>query len=194
MKPALTIDERFDRYTCYTGDCIVWIGCSDQHGYGSFYESRHRPYLKAHRFAYEREHGLFPIGLDVDHLCRNPSCVNPAHLEAVPHRVNVQRGLAAESCRKRGAAITHCKSGHELSGENVYHRNGRRHCRQCRRSFNEIRHMKLMKESVAAGNLCECGCGERTTLVLFNRYEYGEIKGVSRRFIRGHANRGKRFK
>lgn len=185
--------ERFETYCMYAGDCIVWTAASDTYGYGLFWVSSTKRLIKAHRYSYERFHGPIPDRFDIDHLCRNHACVNPSHLEAVPHRVNVQRGMAGESCRKRGAAQTHCKHGHELSGSNVYHNKGKRHCRKCRQSFNETRYAKLMGESTEEGNLCECGCGKRTTLIIFNRYEYGEIKGVSRRFIRGHANKGKHF-
>src|SRR5258708_7661032 len=36
--------------------------------------------------------GRIPKRLELDHTCRNRNCINPAHLEAVTHRVNVLRG------------------------------------------------------------------------------------------------------
>lgn len=40
--------------------------------------------------------GPLPPGLELDHLCRNKSCVRPDHLEAVTHRENMRRAYAAE--------------------------------------------------------------------------------------------------
>jgi hypothetical protein len=70
----------------------------------------------AHRIAYELEIGPIPEGLEIDHLCRNPICVNPAHLEPVTHRENVLRGEATSAQNARKA---HCIRGHLLSGANV---------------------------------------------------------------------------
>jgi hypothetical protein len=84
----------------------------------------------AHRIAYELEIGPIPEGLEIDHLCRNPICVNPAHLEPVTHRENVLRGeaISAQNARK-----AHCIRGHLLSGANVaITKPGHRVCRACR--------------------------------------------------------------
>jgi hypothetical protein len=48
--------------------------------------------MTAHRLAYIRSKGPVPDGYDIDHLCRNRSCVNPDHLEAVTRRDNIRRG------------------------------------------------------------------------------------------------------
>jgi hypothetical protein len=77
--------------------CWLWQGQRDKNGYGrlSFrrVESQSRRETLAYRFAYEVANGIVPIGLELDHLCRIPSCVNPFHLEAVPHRINIKRGV-----------------------------------------------------------------------------------------------------
>lgn len=52
--------------------------------------------VKAHREVYERHVGPIPPGLQLDHLCRNPRCVNPAHLEPVTNEENVRRGISTK--------------------------------------------------------------------------------------------------
>jgi hypothetical protein len=65
----------------------------DKRGYGLVrFEGRLR---QAHRVAYELFVGQIPEGLQLDHLCRQPSCCNPAHLEPVTARENVRRAQAA---------------------------------------------------------------------------------------------------
>src|SRR4051812_32733455 len=71
----------------------------------------------AHRVYYKVCVGPIPEGLVLDHLCRNPGCVNPDHLEPVTQRVNVMRG---DAVTRINATKTHCVHGHELSGDNLY--------------------------------------------------------------------------
>lgn len=103
----MALTERFERL--YEPEpnsgCWLWKGATAC-GYGYF---RHRP---AHRFAYELYRGPIPEGLQLDHLCRVRSCVNPSHLEAVTQGVNLHRG---ETIAARNAAKTHCPKGHEYT-------------------------------------------------------------------------------
>lgn len=52
---------------------------------------------EAHRASYEHHVGPIPEGLVVDHLCRNRSCINPAHLEPVTEMENIRRGEQGSS-------------------------------------------------------------------------------------------------
>lgn len=74
--------------------CWDWGRARDGAGYGAiWYEGRVQG---AHRWVYEQLVGPIAKGLDLDHLCRNPRCVNPDHLEPVTHAENIRRGKVAK--------------------------------------------------------------------------------------------------
>ena len=82
-----------------------------------------------HRLSYEWFLGPIPEGFVVDHLCRNPSCANPAYLEAVPQHENIIRGLAGGF----GRCVTMCRNGHEYTSETLYiDSRNKQDCRICR--------------------------------------------------------------
>lgn len=64
-------------------ECWPWVGSRDPYGYGRL--KINGKFRGAHRLAYELSVGSIPEGLEIDHLCRNRCCVNPAHLEPVTH-------------------------------------------------------------------------------------------------------------
>lgn len=102
-------------------------------GYGSAHLPRpERGHVLVHRFVYELLRAPIPDGLELDHLCRNHPCVNPAHLEPVTHRENMMRG---ETFGAVNAAKTHCDNGHEFNTANTRlvrrGRSIRRECRPC---------------------------------------------------------------
>lgn len=76
-----------------TDTCWLWTGAHLPLGYGTF--RRKGKTMFSHRFAYEQLVGPIPPRFDLDHLCRVPACVNPAHLEAVTHAENCRRGLSS---------------------------------------------------------------------------------------------------
>lgn len=98
--------------------CWWWTGCvtggnSAGDGYGSFHFANRQPRSqRAHRVAYELFVGPIPEGLQLDHLCRNKLCVNPAHLEPV---------TAAENKRRDYESRGVCRNGlHLKTPENTY--------------------------------------------------------------------------
>ncbi len=84
--------------------CWLWTGAINRAlGYGRIgVGSGVHDY--AHRVSYTLFKGPIPEGTEIDHTCHNADlsckggpgcmhkrCVNPDHLEAVPHKVNMQR-------------------------------------------------------------------------------------------------------
>lgn len=133
-----TLDERFFSKVWFTDGCWLWIGAMYSNGYGHFATSSPRKDHLAHRFAYERLVGSIPVGLTLDHLCRNRACVRPDHLEPVTQEVNNRRGMGASG---RHFRATHCPKGHPYDGENLYIRpDGMgRGCKECRRESVRVR-------------------------------------------------------
>ena len=129
-----------------SGDCWLWIGHVRPDGYGTLTQrvgGRVAP-LYAHRLSHEEFIGPIPDGYQIDHLCRVRNCINPAHLEAVPPRINYRRGAGWSGTN---AQKTHCKHGHEFTPENTrIHGDGWRACRACERA-KVRRRREAMKES-----------------------------------------------
>lgn len=130
--PWPTLSVRFHRKVNYDGPNGCWVWTASQFGDSGYGRISHNNRSRgAHRVAYELYVGPIPEGLTIDHLCRNRSCVNPAHLEAVPIGVNILRG---ENPAARNARKTHCKWGHEFTPENTGKKTGGgRRCRACAR-------------------------------------------------------------
>lgn len=115
--------------------CWLWQGAT-RRGYGRFRVDTRN--VQAHRFAYELWVGPIPDGHEVDHLCRNTLCVNPAHLEPVTGEENLRRQAAA--------LWTTCRRDHPLTGANVIHdSNGRRRCRRCKNDWQRARAALIKK-------------------------------------------------
>lgn len=73
--------------------CWLWQDSLNPAGYGRLFDGER--HLSAHRVVYEQNKGPIPEGLELDHLCCNPRCVNPEHLEPVETAENVRRSFAA---------------------------------------------------------------------------------------------------
>lgn len=143
--------------------CWNWTGCKCALGYGQFYYSnKTKSRAKGtHRYSYEAHKGPIPEGLSIDHLCRNPSCCNPDHLEAVTRGENNSRAWAATSKERQLARVskagrvaaellkskTHCKHGHERTGYNAYIYKGRQDCRTCRKRRKQESRARLERRS-----------------------------------------------
>ena len=125
--------ERFWAKVVGTEDptgCWTWTAGKLARGYGQFAcKGFPTKTVGAHRWSYRELVGPVPDGYELDHLCRNTACVNPAHLEPVTAKENVLRGMGRSAVNARK---THCHRGHPLSGDNLsITRVGTRLCRRC---------------------------------------------------------------
>lgn len=112
--------------------CWIYTGhISKPTGYGLFL-LKHNGQAKcipAHRASYEAFVGPIQDGLQIDHLCRERSCVNWRHLEPVTRSVN----------QSRKPRTTHCREGHPYAGGNAkVAKNGYRRCRICLAAWRKI--------------------------------------------------------
>jgi hypothetical protein len=136
------------------GECWLWKSwVNKETGYGMF-TIRYQKFL-AHRIAYGLTHGSVPRELQLDHLCRNRSCINPTHLEPVTNRENMARGIGPAVTRARAAerraTRTECKNGHPWVPENIYVMGGHQVCRACSLITVKKSYEKKGAERVAAG-------------------------------------------
>lgn len=111
------VDRRSDE------ECWEWQASLTPEGYGQFhYEGA---WIGAHRASYAMHFAaMSTVENQVDHLCRNRRCVNPAHLELVPRAVNTRRA---------GRSKKVCKRGHEYTPDNTIWQGSSRSCRACTR-------------------------------------------------------------
>lgn len=132
-----------DRYEVVAAGCWRWTGFVSDDGYGRI--SRHYGESCAHRYFYRELVGPIPPGMELDHLCRNRGCVNPAHLEPVTHQENVRRGALGYGSRRV------CKAGiHDISASSAWHinPNGTRTCAGCYElNYKEQNRRRTMKNS-----------------------------------------------
>lgn len=116
--------------------CIVWTGSCSTKGYGRFKLDGH--FLSPHRLILVIETGeRLPPDLVVDHLCRNPSCLNSEHLELVTHAENTARGENANAYAARaGIDRNECGRGHDKAVFGRVTTSGRTRCTACDRIYS----------------------------------------------------------
>jgi hypothetical protein len=108
------------------GPCWMWTGhINPVDGYGYFQTgdrisvAGNRMPTQAHIVSARMAGKVCPDGKEWDHFCRQRPCVNPSHLEAVTHRVNISRGVSIVGDYIHEQT---CKRGHPKTPENRYQR------------------------------------------------------------------------
>lgn len=106
--------------------CWIWTASLASDGYGQIH--MHKRPRRSHHVAWALAFGRLPEGLYIDHICRNRTCVNPAHLRAVSPKQNQEnrsaisrnnasgfRGVSWYASRQKWvAAVTHDRKLHHL--------------------------------------------------------------------------------
>ena len=144
-----SIEERFWSKVEKGPGCWEWTACKLKKGYGRIKQNGVK--YSAHRISWEMKNGKIPKGLQIDHLCRNTSCVNPDHLEPVTQKENILRGVGITAVN---AKKTECPKGHKFTDANTYitppgHRSsGSRSCRKCRSEVGRKYYAKNKREGL----------------------------------------------
>lgn len=112
-----------------TDGCWLYAGTIHHTGYGVINGMNNKPLL-VHRIMYENFKGEIPPKMDIDHICNNPPCINPDHLQALTHHDNMRKNYKPN----------HCNREHELTIDNVYtwvKKTGliSRRCKTCHRAW-----------------------------------------------------------
>lgn len=118
--------------------CAYWTGATCTNGYGQFVVNK-RSFM-AHRVSYLEYIGEIGMGLHLDHVCRNRSCVLPSHLRPVTPRVNAIQNSKGPTAIN--AAKTHCIHGHEFNSLNTRYTKIQRVCRTCERINGEKKRIR----------------------------------------------------
>jgi HNH endonuclease len=135
-RQGLTPLERFNYYVPDQSDplgCWIWTGPTlgrEVCDYGRLFmgDDAEQRLVLVHRWSYEHFVEAIPDGCEIDHVknrgCRSTLCVNPAHLEPVTHKVNVERGESPSAQHARKECCPQC------GGPYAQHK-GKRRCLPC---------------------------------------------------------------
>lgn len=172
MRPKLDLNKRFElskirfwKKVEKTPSCWIWTAYIDKKGYGQF--NPNGISTGAHRFSYFLAYKNLPP--EIDHTCRNTKCVNPSHLEAVSHRVNMLRGIT--NMAVINAQKTVCNNGHKLTPDNIYiNEKGWRRCKKCAKKDRGSFYLKNRKRQIERGKRYYRENKEHLKKLRHNRY------------------------
>ncbi len=98
-------------------ECWIWLGATNQYGYGRFRVGGRRGTTEQpHRWTYQRVNGRLPRRVQVDHI--HPECpkicCNPAHLRRATHKQNQENRSGPNAGTRSGVRGV---AWHETTGK-----------------------------------------------------------------------------
>jgi hypothetical protein len=148
LQPAESPQEQLERLSLPEpmSGCYIWLGKIGVHGYADMsyrIAPGKRVTRRAAKVAWELAHAEeFPADLELDHLCHCRWCVNPDHLEAVTHSLNIRRRRPFDHRTYGG----YCKNGHLLTPDNRCTNGACKVCSQARQKEWRKRNRPRLRE------------------------------------------------
>lgn len=109
---AIPFEERLWSRVTKTESCWLWTGGVTDDGYGYFDHNGRR--WSAHRYFYTRFIGEIPDGLEIDHRCFVPNCVNPEHLRLANRKQQNEYRKGAQKHSNTGVRGVYIRKGNRL--------------------------------------------------------------------------------
>lgn len=81
------------RYEVAESGCWIWAGYIAENGYARIYDRANRQIVWAHRYSYTIHKGAIAPRYEIDHVCQETRCVNPAHLDMVTKTEHARRTM-----------------------------------------------------------------------------------------------------
>lgn len=105
----MSTEEQFWSKVNRTGGCWEWTGAKSRNGYPRLGRSGY-----GHRISWELANGAIPPKGEIDHICHNRGCVNPAHLRLATRKQNMENHAGPKKNCKSGVRGVHL---HKQSGK-----------------------------------------------------------------------------
>lgn len=107
--PARVAERAFLRHEAVEGGCWVSAYSTSTHGYAQigWSDAGVTHMVLAHRASWTHANGQVPVGMTLDHTCKNRRCVNPSHLRLLSNHENSRRNQGDDW------PLGECRNGHK---------------------------------------------------------------------------------